>query len=81
VQDSFLTRNEFYGGQFGLDGEWRLGRWFLGGTAKLAMGSMHQIVVIDGFTSSSAAGTQRGGLLALPTNIGHYSRDTFALVP
>jgi len=81
VQDSFLTRNEFYGGQVGLDAEWRFGRWFLGGTAKLALGDMHQIVIIDGFTSSTAGGTERGGLLALPTNIGRYSRDTFAIVP
>ena len=42
---------------------------------------MHQIVLIDGVTSSTASGTQRGGLLALPTNIGRYSRDSFAIVP
>jgi hypothetical protein len=85
VSDRFLTRNQFYGGQVGLDGEYRFGRWFFGGTGKLAMGPMHQTVSIDGntvFRDGANPGTESGGLLALSgTNIGRYNRDTFAIVP
>jgi hypothetical protein len=85
VSDRFFTRNEFYGGQVGIDGEYRWRGWFVGGNAKLAAGTMHQHVVIDGttvFRDGLMPAIVRGGLLALPgTNIGTYNRDTFALVP
>jgi Putative beta barrel porin-7 (BBP7) len=88
VQDSFRTRNQFNGVLVGLDGEWRFcNRWSLGGSAKIAFGSTHQIVDIGGstaFTNFPApfGGTFPGGLLALPgTNIGHYTRNRFAVAP
>ncbi len=86
VIDNFHTRNDFYGGQIGIDAEWRWGRWFIGGTGKLAMGDMHEYVAINGYTTTTPSGgtpsTQPGGLLALQgTNIGQYNRDTFAIVP
>jgi Putative beta barrel porin-7 (BBP7) len=85
VVDNFHTRNEFYGGQIGIDAEWRWRRWFLGGTGKLAIGDMHQMVDIDGattFVNGPNPGTARGGFLALPgANLGTYTRDTFAVVP
>jgi Putative beta barrel porin-7 (BBP7) len=85
VADSFSTRNNFYGGQLGLDGEWRHGRWFLGATGKVAVGDMQQSVSINGatvITGGPGAGTFPGGLLALKgTNIGTYNRDVFAVVP
>lgn len=81
VRDSFLTRNEFYGGQIGLDAECRWNRWFVGAVGKLALGSIRQTVIIDGSTTSSVSGTERGGLLAQPTNIGRDARDQFCIVP
>jgi hypothetical protein len=85
VYDHFLTRNNFYGGQVGLDGEWRWKRWFIGATGKLGLGDMHQVAVINGETVTLMSGTAptvaSGGLLAQPTNIGRYGRDTFAVVP
>jgi hypothetical protein len=88
VNDSFGTRNNFYGGQVGLDGEYRWCRWYVGATGKLAAGDMHESVNINGSTTISGIaggvgdGTFPGGLLALKgTNIGQYSRDSFALVP
>jgi hypothetical protein len=84
VFDHFHTRNEFFGGQVGLDGEYRWRRWFVGATAKLGIGTVHQVAVINGETVVNGgvlSGVQSGGLLAQPTNIGRYGRDTFALVP
>jgi hypothetical protein len=85
VADSFATRNSFYGGQIGVRREiWR-DRFFVSGTAKLALGSTHQVVDINGSTTIIVPGgaptTVRGGLLALSSNIGHYDRDRFSVVP
>jgi hypothetical protein len=87
VADTFNTRNNFYGAQIGLDGEWNWGRWFVGATGKLAIGDMHETVSINGMTivnnsSGVGNGTFSGGLLALNgTNIGQFHRDVFAVVP
>lgn len=85
VRDSFHTRNNFYGGQLGLEGERRLGRWVLGGTAKVGIGVMQQQLNINGATRFAVPGAaptvERGGLLALPTNIGQYRTSQFAVVP
>ena len=86
VHDHFSTRNRFNGGQIGLEGEVKiLRRWFIAGNAKLAIGSVRQIVNIDGSTtfvnSSEGTVTGRGGLYALVSNIGRYERNEFAVVP
>ena len=88
VQDSFATRNQFNGFQMGLEGEYRFcKRAFFGWDTKLAMGSVYQIVNINGSTTFSnfPAGfnnTFPGGLLALPgTNIGHFSQTRFGVMP
>jgi hypothetical protein len=86
VIDQFRTRNQFYGGQLGLAGEYNFKRFFVGGQVKLAMGVMHQEVDVQGrtiFTTLPSMTTQvgTGGLLALGTNIGNRSRDRFAVVP
>lgn len=87
VTDRFETRNNFYGGQIGMRGEWYRGAWFVNSTSQVGLGNTHQEVHISGstvFTSpppASVSVTQPGGLLALPTNIGNYSRDQFTVVP
>jgi len=85
VHDAFLTRNSFHGGQIGLRGEMRWGKFFFDGRAKIAFGNVHSRVDIRGFTITSIPGQgstfDEGGLLALPTNIGTYRRDTFSVVP
>ena len=50
-------------------------------TGGVAMGSTHQEVSINGSTTIAPAAPVRGGLLALPSNIGNYSRDKFTVVP
>jgi hypothetical protein len=85
LHDEFRTDNRFYGGQVGAQAELRRGRWFFDLKAKLALGMTHQQVSIDGFTvilpPASAPLISRGGLLALPTNIGERDRNVFSIVP
>ncbi len=85
VFDRFATHNSFYGGQLGLDSEFRRGRWFLDVKGKLGIGVTDSKVTIDGGqTFVNADGTRRqvqGGLLALSSNIGKYHKDHFSFVP
>ena len=86
VVDQFNTRNIFNGPQIGIQGEFHfLNRFFVGGTFKLALGDMHEEVRIAGVTGFTPPGGQvalvNGGILALPTNIGNYQRDRFAVIP
>jgi hypothetical protein len=85
VQDRFRTRNLFQGAQLGLDGEVWQGRFFAGFRGLLAIGLTHQTVDVEGVTQAQAPGgapvAQAGGLLALPTNIGHFHRDPFTFSP
>jgi hypothetical protein len=85
VQDGFGTHNLFVGGQTGLEIGVRRGRWSLDLLGKVALGNTHQDLNINGSTLFAVPGLplslQRGGLYALPSNIGHFSRDRFAVVP
>ncbi len=84
LSDNFRTRNNFYGGQLGLRGRWWRDRWFVDVMGKVALGTTHQQVRIDGSTvftdSGGVAESQQGGLLAL-TNIGSFSRNRFTTIP
>jgi len=84
VVDDFSTRNNFYGIQFGLDWERRLApRWVLNVRPKLGVGVTQQSVTVNGFqVVTHPDGSQDffvGGLLALPSNIGRYSRTRFSV--
>jgi Putative beta barrel porin-7 (BBP7) len=84
VEDQFRTENQFHGGQVGVTGEYRLGRWYADGTAAVAFGLTWERLDIDGGTrSTSPTGTQvtGGGLLALPSNSGRGREADFAVVP
>ncbi|HXG10886.1 MAG TPA: BBP7 family outer membrane beta-barrel protein [Gemmataceae bacterium] len=85
VFDNFDTRNQFYGGQLGAETELRRGRWFVNFRGKVALGGTHQTIdILGGQVVAAPDGTRqrfRGGLLALPSNIGHFNRDHFAVVP
>lgn len=85
IDDAFGTENDFHGGEVGLSTLLTRGCWDFDILAKLAVGNMHQRATIDGQTAITVP-TQpvyvgRGGLLALPTNMGSYSWDEFALIP
>jgi hypothetical protein len=86
VRDSFQTHNHFYGGQIGIDGKW----WIhpkieVDGDFKLAVGVTHEeLGIVGNQVRTFADGTtavSTGGLLALPSNIGNFHRDKFAIAP
>jgi hypothetical protein len=85
IVDHFHTDNDFYGVPVGFAWERRLGNFFVGTRASVAMGVVHQTVTIDGSTVIAPPGgppvVSPGGLLAQPTNIGRYTSDRFAVVP
>jgi hypothetical protein len=85
VFDQFNTSNRFYGGQLGLNAEWRRGAWYLDTGVKVALGVTHQTIDIDGGQRITSLDGRvqnfRGGLLALPSNIGHFSQSRFGFVP
>jgi hypothetical protein len=85
VYDDFATRNQFYGGQVGLDAEFSRGPWSLDVTGKVALGDTHQDLSINGFQNVTFANgvkqTFVGGLLAERSNIGTFHRDRFSVVP
>lgn len=82
--DQFSTRNQFWGGQVGLKWGYQGRRLVASVTGKVAIGAMYERVNINGGTTvSNAFGTEsaEGGVLALSSNIGSYSRTRTALVP
>jgi hypothetical protein len=85
VQDSFGAHNQFYGGQLGLRATASQGRFFAVANLKVALGECEEGVDISGFTQitrpTGAVSTQPGGLLALPSNSGHFFSERFAVVP
>jgi hypothetical protein len=85
VQDFFLTRNQFYGGQLGLIAEYDRGPFSVEARGQVALGDTHQNILIDGdqvFTDpNGTTHVFRGGLLALSSNIGRFTRDRFSVVP
>jgi len=85
VSDSFATQNHFYGGQIGADARWYWGRWSIDGRGQLAIGGNSQLLDISGSQRFVAPnGTVQnftGGLLAEPSNIGHFHHSAFSFVP
>jgi hypothetical protein len=78
------VQNNFYGGQIGLRAQECCGPIIFTGMLKIAAGGMHEMLKINGATSSNLAGATAvtaGGIFAQPTNIGSYSRDRFAYAP
>lgn len=85
AHDRLQTRNQFYGGQVGFRSAIRSGSFFGEAGAKIALGVTHEVVTVSGNTTTSAPGILPnpavGGVLAVPNNIGRYTRDPFAVLP
>jgi hypothetical protein len=85
TMDRFHTSNQFYGGQLGADLMWCRGRFFIDVLGKVALGVSVENAGIDGWTAYNSqqgqSGTINAGQLALPSNIGRYSQNNFAVVP
>jgi Putative beta barrel porin-7 (BBP7) len=85
LADHFHTANYFHGGDVGFAGSVRWNAWTLEATTRVALGSTLEHVDINGATSITVPGfppvTSSGGLLALSSNSGVFSRNVFAVVP
>jgi hypothetical protein len=84
-EDSFHTRNQFYGGQVGGRLEYLLGDLDVSLSSSVALGSTQQRLAIGGSTALTVPGAApveaAGGLLALPSNIGVHHHGEFSVVP
>lgn len=91
LSDRFSTNNQFDGADLGFAVQTQYERWSLEFLTKLALGSTQSRVDIAGSTitttpPATAGGTpvtvrNNGGLLALPSNIGHYEQRGFSVLP
>jgi hypothetical protein len=84
LQESFDTSNDFNGADLGILWEGYRGPWSLELLGRLGIGNTKQEVSINGTTTSSGIDstiTEPGGLLALSSNIGDYSRNEFTVIP
>lgn len=83
--DQFDVRNDFHGGTIGLLTSFDRGLLSLDVATKLGLGNVTRELTIDGGTHvrtpRGGQGTSLGGLSALPSNMGTYKDDTFALLP
>lgn len=83
--DRFQTENQFYGGQLGAVAESRFGRFSCQLRGTVGLGNTHQSVTISGsqlaIFPNGVQTVSPGNLLALPTNIGVWSANRFAVVP
>ena len=86
VRDSISTKNQFYGGQVGLNGKINGVERGLGfdATGKLALGGVRQQATLEGsntiFTPGQPADVERGGLFARGASQGTFTRDKFAMI-
>ncbi|MCA9249199.1 MAG: BBP7 family outer membrane beta-barrel protein, partial [Planctomycetales bacterium] len=85
LYDRFDTSNSFHGFEIGLAGTHCPDPlWTFDWRAKVALGSNNSEADIFGETTQTpnagAAVTSEGGLLALPTNIGTFSDDSFGTI-
>jgi len=85
ISDQFATQNVFNGAQLGARFGYTGDQFFVSFLGKIGLGDSHEVVQINGNTQQTPAGgtttTVPGGLLALSSNIGRYTKDEFAVVP
>jgi hypothetical protein len=84
IQDQLNTHNEFYGGQVGVQADFKQGPFFAFLSSKVALGSNYESSRATGQTSlisPTQMQTVNGGLLASGGNLGLASRSVFTIVP
>ena len=84
--DSFVTTNQFYGGQLGARYRFRRGDFTAELLGQVALGVTHQAVIVNGVDTESGAGapnpgTFPGGIFSQQSNIGVQVHDVFSVVP
>src|SRR5262249_38273580 len=82
IADHFTTRDQFIGGQLGAQGQFDDRHFFLRLRGTLGVGYTMESATISGLTSfNNGALVSPGGLLAQPTNIGHFTHDRVTILP
>lgn len=84
ISDSFDAENEFHGGQLGLAGNYREGRWSFRSLFKVGFGSLNRRVTRRGSTTTTNGPSRfvdPNGLLVRSTNEGTVNDATFGWVP
>lgn len=85
TNDLFAVENVFNGGHIGVLSSVVQSRVTLSTLTKVSFGNMRQTGAITGSTLQSGGGapdaTFAGGIFAQQSNIGTFSRDTFAFIP
>lgn len=85
IYDSFRTQNEFVGGEFGVRFECRRSHMFISFEPKIGVGYTRQSLAIRGessvFANNGGDRLANGGVLAVPSNTGTFSRNEFTLLP
>lgn len=83
--DSFQTKNDFNGIEFGFNTEVFRDRWSLEILTKLGVGDIRREVSINGSTQTSVPGSTTtngvGGVYALSSNIGNHFSNSWVVVP
>jgi Putative beta barrel porin-7 (BBP7) len=85
INETFQTRNHFYGGVLGLRGRYRLGRLTADLTARVALGANNEVENVWGafysfnYIRPNMSGLE--GIFAQPANEGRRSASRFAAVP
>lgn len=84
-QDSFATKNEFYGPQIGVRAEYNCGPCYVMVKGLIAVGEIENRLVVKGTSglirNGQLIGLADGGLLALPTNSGAFGSNDVIAVP
>jgi hypothetical protein len=88
--EKFAGRNEFHGGEVGLQGRIQRRRWWCEGLAAVAMGGTKRVVFVEGSTlfvepppATNDPPIVEGGVLltSSETNFGRYTDNRFQAVP
>jgi hypothetical protein len=84
--EKFAGRNEFHGGELGLQGRIQRRRWWCEGLAAVALGGTERVVFVEGstlFVPANASPSVEGGVLltSSETNFGRYTDNKFQAVP
>jgi hypothetical protein len=81
--DVFDTRNNFYGGQIGLEDSWSFRRFFIVTIFEVALGAMQEVENVSGTPGTVLTvpvPTEIPEIYATTTNIGQHSHQSFGVV-
>lgn len=79
-RDDAAARNDFHGGQVGLAGEYRLDRWYLAATGKVAFGTVFTTTELDGKFRVNGV-VVPSGFYARPGISGAMEHTRFGVMP